>query len=68
MGDKASRSPVDHGRLRRALERLRALLRAHPEARERTARYLAGELKEGEDDATQEQGTERKPGDPEASG
>lgn len=68
MSDRAGRPPVDPGRVRRTLERLRALLRSHPEARERTARYLAGELEEGEEDATQEQRTERKPGDPEASG
>ena len=55
-------------RVRRALERMRALLRAHPDSRERTGRYLAGELEEGEDDAAQEQGTKRKPGDPEATG
>jgi hypothetical protein len=39
---------IDHGRVRRALARLEALLQRHPELRERTAAYLAGDLPAGE--------------------
>lgn len=45
------RCPVDLARARAAEEGLKALLTAHPEIGERTARHLAGELPAGRKDA-----------------
>ena len=42
------RRPVNLPRVRRTLAELEEHLKAHPEVRERTARYLAGDLEERE--------------------